>query len=108
MIRSEFGGPSVAVRGGIQVGGVETSSIFLFRVVAREETSAAPPWRLGAGFTSEVFRLYTDIKPHRLQYETQTLKIIETSEVRVSEYLVLNYSSSKQSSRLGSAPASPV
>ena len=53
--RSEFGGPSVAVRGGVQLGAASCtsmSSIFF----SREASSEALPWRCGAGFSSEQLR----------------------------------------------------
>ena len=46
-------GPSVAVRGGVQLGGVAASSMSAF-FFAREASWGAPPWRCGAGFNSEV------------------------------------------------------
>ena len=46
-------GPSVAVRGGLQLGGVAASSMSAF-FLAREASWGAPPWRCGAGFNSEM------------------------------------------------------
>ena len=53
-VRSELGGPSVAVRGGVELGVLPASSMSRF-LQRRKSSSEAPPWRCGAGLNSEVF-----------------------------------------------------